>query len=63
MDLYLNTDRKDLREQLDVLLHDDDINDVLYIGICLILYLVKKSRGIITQTENIRRLILKKFVV
>ena len=73
VDLYLNTDRKDLREQLDVLLHDDDINDVLYIGNNEYMSYIdilgdpdgeEEYRGIITQTENIEETYpLKKFEV
>lgn len=74
VDLYLNTDRKDLRYQLDVLLHgDNDINDVLCVGDNEYMSYIdnlgdadgeEEYRGIITQTENIEETYpLKKFEV
>lgn len=74
-DLYLNTDRTDIRKQLDFLLnyYDDNLGELLCIGKNQYMSYLDNSgdsdgeeefRGLITQTENIEETYpIKKFEV
>ena len=71
-DLYLNTDRTDIREQLDNLLNDDNLGELLCIGKNQYMSYIPGDidgdeelyRGSITQTEDIEEAYpLKKFEV